>query len=342
MLFNKAVAIIEALKSRDGFFAGSFYWQFWIRDIAFSVNVLLKLGYEEQIKRFITKVLRTVRKNGEVPTLIPKFNLKRRFLSALSFNWLAYRRRFNRISMKLTSMWQPLTGDSNVCFLITLKEYVRFTGDEKFWKKNESSVERIISFIDRNRDEDGFVAGSGWLDSMHNYYWRKTFLLQVLLYRALKGLRDVRRLKRNLNKLFWDKELKRYVDIIGGTRVDVLAHAIALQENLIPEDRVKRVLNYLNVAKTPIGYVNLFPSLPPNVCGVARNAYQNSSIWPFVNYELACGMIAVGKRERATEVVKKVERLGFSEWYSVDGKSHGSPFMLWNAATYLKYRQVLS
>jgi len=173
MSINKAVAVIKALENNDGFFAGTFYWQYWVRDIAFSVDVLLELGYEEQLRRFMTRILRTVKKNGEVPTLIPKFNLKRRFLSAFSFNWLLYRRKLDRMSMKLSSMWQPWTGDSNVCFLIILKKYVELSGDEKFWKKNESSVEKVITFIDRNRDENGFIAGSGWLDSMYNYHWKK-------------------------------------------------------------------------------------------------------------------------------------------------------------------------
>lgn len=167
-------------------------------------------------------------------------------------------------------------------------------------------------------------------------------MLQVLLYKALKGLRNVRRLKKNLNKLFWNKKLKRYVDSMEGTRVDVLAHAIALQENLIPKDRVKRVLSYLKVARTRSGYLNLFPPFPPSVCGIAPNTYQNSSIWPFVNYELAHAMALVGKRWMARKVITTVEKLGFSEWYSIEGKPHGSPYMLWNAATYLRCRKLLS
>jgi GH15 family glucan-1,4-alpha-glucosidase len=68
---DKAKKVIEGCRRTNGFFASTQrYHELWLRDLVYSEDVLLKLGYQIEIKNHFYEFIKLQHRNGQLPTVI--------------------------------------------------------------------------------------------------------------------------------------------------------------------------------------------------------------------------------------------------------------------------------
>jgi glycogen debranching enzyme len=151
------------------------------------------------------------------------------------------------------------------------------------------------------------------------------------------GMQEEMQKTRKTLESFWNAKLGFYVDYLNGDHFDTLSNTMLLEEDLVPPERVKNILDMLLKVRTKYGYLNLYPWYPFDVCSQHPYQYQNSTIWPFVEYEIARVFIKYGMIDAARRIKSMMEaREGVNEWYSpVNGKPDGSKDQLWTACAYI-------
>jgi len=328
-----AVETIKRCMGRYGFYASAdlYLKQYWIRDMVYSIDPLLDLGYSELVKRQLTLTLERQKSSGEVPTLIfddlPSISVAYRLAKTLSKRGL--KQLVHRVK----------TYDSNLLTLIGVYKYVERTGDEGFLKTVEERVNRLWGFVNRVL-VNGLIPGADWRDSMLNYSSRFTFSNQILLISAnrLAGrLKEAEWIKDVVEKAFWDEDLGHYRDHQNSTHFDTLGHTLAILEGLIHEDRLRGILRGFEAASTRFGFKNIQPGYREDECGQRPGYYQNSTVWPFIQGFAIKALVNSGIRSRAEEEFGKfTDLLGFNEWYNLAGRPDGSSDQLWSAASYLR------
>ena len=66
-----AKKVIENCRMEKGFYASTQrYHELWLRDLVYSEDVLLKLGYQKDIKNHLSELIKLQRTNGQMPTVI--------------------------------------------------------------------------------------------------------------------------------------------------------------------------------------------------------------------------------------------------------------------------------
>ena len=345
-LFEKeemAKKVIEGCRREKGFYASTQrYHELWLRDLVYSEDVLLKLGYQKDIKNHLSEFIKLQRRNGQMPTVID-----------FSFSKLIRQR------------YQPCPSDTEILFVIGMRKYAEFAGNQ-FFKENEETVKSCVTFIESKLDEHGLIPGMDWRDTMPNYKGKLLLANQMLLanmYELLENPKAANLVKENVNKFFLSKNLCYYADTIHWEdgelkqdhNFDSLGNALAIINGTASEKVSKGILNGFNAAKTPFGYRNITPHYEFNrakllatwyfKCGVANGAflrnkpglYQNSAIWPFVEIRVIHALTklqATSEADAATKLM--IERQGFNEFYNpTTGAPGGSKGQLWTAAAIL-------
>ena len=142
-------------------------------------------------------------------------------------------------------------------------------------------------------------------------------------------------------------ERGHYADWIGrrgkkSTKLDVLGHALAILNDVIPESKINSVTKNLEKASTKYGYVNVLPCYPKSACGmwslIPNNLYQNGGIWGLVQGHMVLALQHLDMTERAADQFWTMTKWdGFREWYHPKtGQPKGSRNQLWTAALWLK------
>lgn len=340
---KNAKKVIENCKTEQGFHASTHrYQELWLRDLVYSEDVLLKLGYQKEIKNNLSQFIKLQRNNGQIPTLIAP-----------------------SLSRSIRLRYQNCPSDTEILFVIGMRKYAQFAG-EQFFKENEKAVNSCVKFIEKKLNEHRLIPGMDWRDVMPNYIGKFLLTNQMLLadmYDLLGKPKTANSVKKNTNKFFHAKKLSWYADAISwqngelkkDQNFDSLGNALAILNGTASKKDSKDILTGFNCAKTPFGYRNITPHYVFNrakllatwyfTCGIPNGAflrnksggYQNSAIWPFVEIRVIDALRKLQATNEAKTATKlMIEREGFNEfYYPTTGRPGGSQGQLWTATAVL-------
>ena len=344
---DEARGVVATCKTEKGFRAStSLYPELWMRDLVFSEDVLLSLGYADTVRRHLEEFLRRQRDNGNLPTVIT--SPLRRVLNQSFHFW---------------------TSDTEVLCLIGICKYAKQSGDSGFLKEHSLEIDRCLGFIRGRLDGLGLLPGMDWRDAVPNYQGEDLLANQVLLaeaYGLMGRSADSEELKRMIAKSFLLSDRGYYADSIGkdgmkSTRLDCLGNSLAVTHDVPGRDQTTSLTEALKVCKTERGYKNISPPHMVRRLGalasfsgvnaflrngaIFRNRphnYQNSAIWPFVEARIVRALLKIGLVEEAKELARlMLNRKGFYEWYSpFTGEPRGSSGQLWTAAAVLEVAET--
>lgn len=339
---QEAIKVIEGCRRDCGFHASTRnYPQLWNRDLVYSMDSLLELGYSKEVKAQLSEFIRHQRRNGRIPTSIRE---SERFGKIPSFH-----------------SW---TSDTEMLFVIGMIKYAKFASDQSFLEQNLLAISRCLGYIDRHLDKHGLIPGMDWRDAMSNYMGKYLLANQMLLvemYDALGMTDRSSRLRETVNVLFYSEEHGFYADSVSWRRsvpltqmhLDSLGNSLAILNHTADRERSKSVLSALEGARTQFGYVNITPPYEINkkrillsprkmhafiLNGAYRRndpyTYQNSTIWPFVESRVVAAMKSAKADEKA-EFASSImaARRAMNEVYSPKtGEPQESEGQLWTAA----------
>jgi hypothetical protein len=338
-----ARSVIEDCKTDSGFHASSeHYPELWVRDLVYSEDRLLALGYHGTIKSHLESFLKLQRTTGQLPTVIT--TTARRIMNQRFHFW---------------------TADGEILFIIGLLKLANF-GAGDLTTRYAPQIKRTLGYINGRLNGLGFILGMDWRDAIPNYRGRALLANQLLLlemYELLQQADSAASLREGIAKAFYLGEEGYFADSIwweNGNlnhdgRFDSLGNSLAILLDVFPEAS-PRVASCFSIAKTPHGYRNIFPPLHMERLGclksvggmnaflrngaVFRNRegnYQNSAIWPFVESRILKALSKEGMHDDARSLAQTMnKRDGFNEWYSPGiGEPRGSKGQLWTAAAAL-------
>ena len=323
-LFRKkaleAKTVIERCEGRRGFFASKdkYRYQYWTRDLAFSFDALMNLGYKNKVKEQLQLIFSKQKRDGEVPSAI------------------------NPASFVRYQTYHSWTVDSNILAVIMLLQFMEKTGDEIV---ELGKVEKLIQFIQGHQDKKtGLVRGADWRDDLHIYKNKFLFSNQVLLkrmYQIIGSSKQERQIEKSIENIFWNEKLRYYQDFPESNHFDSFGHSLGILYDIIPKKRFGSMLDMFTVSSSLFGLRNVHP-VYKNV-NQREFTYQNSSIWPFVHSNFVLTLKKMGEKELAEKQFLILTMLnGFNEWYyPFGGLPKGSKHQLWSAATYLQASKEL-
>ncbi|MEE9586176.1 MAG: hypothetical protein V3W09_04670 [Nitrososphaerales archaeon] len=334
-----AEEIINRCIGRNGFYASTqlYQKQYWIRDLAYSLEPLLDLGYSDIVKRHLEYSLHKQKMTGEIPQRIIQMP------PSISGVILLVKTLLRR-NPTLLIRHIP-TYDSDLLMLISMMKYIEETHDAEFKERYAEQMKNIWRHLDTLLI-DKLLPEADWRDAMLNYVSKKIFCNQVLLitaYRLAGKKSEMQEVKRIVNIIFWDENLGHYQDYPGSTRFDTLGHSLAILEDIVPKKRIESVIKALQESSTRSGYRNIKPSYSERECGQAPEYYQNSTVWPFIQGYAIAALVRLGLHDVAEEEFRKFTELsGFNEWYNPSmGPLGGSEGQLWSAAGYIRAHKSL-
>jgi hypothetical protein len=340
---KRAREVIEACRTDQGFNASTqLYHQLWLRDLVYSEDSLLQLGYQKDVENHLSEFIALQRDSGQMPTVIDYSPSK------------VIRQRYQRCP-----------SDAEILFVIGMHKLVS-VGCDEFFDENLESMKLCVAFIENKLDSHRLIPGMDWRDAMPVYIGKYLLANQMLLadmYELQGNLQASNLVKENVNKLFYCGDLGWYADSIhwSGNELkmnrhfDSLGNALAILNGTASKKVSEGILKGFNVAKTPFGYRNITPYYVFNrgkalatwykTCRVPfgvflRNRigkYQNSAIWPFVEIRVIDALRklqAKNEADAATNIM--IKRKDFNELYDpTTGASEGSEGQLWTATAAL-------
>jgi glycogen debranching enzyme len=343
---EEAKKTIEKCIGKNGFYASydSYYGEYWIRDLIYSMKTLLNLGYKNLIKKNLIIFLENQKKSGEIPFKITNINIPSSIYSI--FNYI--RRPRTPIFSTPPKLLYPFIPDSTILTIIGIYEYSNIHNDKEILQTYEKKIIKALAFLEKKSNKKlNFIIGPDWRDAMENYKNKYVFCNQILLFRMYQLIGEnnkAEKIKKNINNIFWKGKLGHYIDYIGNeNHIDVFGHALALIYDIPSEKYFEKIIISIKKASTEFGYRNLWPPYKEEICNQKPNTYQNSTIWPFIQGYVIIAFKKIGLKEEAKkEFIKFTNLKGFNEWYSpINGKPLGSMHQLWSAALYLQAYEIL-
>ena len=340
---EKAKKTIERCRREKGFYASTQrYHQLWLRDLVYSEDVLLNLGYEKDVENHFSEFIKLQRRNGQMPTVID-----------------------SSYSKLIRQKYQSCPSDTEILFVMGMRKYAQ-SARSRFLKENEEAVKSCVTFIESKLNEHGLIPGMDWRDALPNYNGKFLLANQMILadmYESLENPIAAKLVKENVNEFFYSQKDCCYADTVHWDdgelnqdhHFDSLGNALAIVNGTASEKVSQSILKGFNAARTPFGYRNITPYYEFNrgkllttwylMCHVPNSAflrnkpgrYQNSAIWPFVEIRVVEALKKVKATSEAEAAVKLIiGRKGFNEFYDpITGAPGGSEGQLWTAAAVL-------
>jgi hypothetical protein len=335
--------VIKACRTDRGFNASThLYHQLWLRDLVYSEDSLLRMGYQQDIEKHFSEFIALQRSTGQMPTVIDYSPSK------------IIRQRYQRCP-----------SDAEILFVIGMNKLAA-AGCNDFFDENLESINLCLKFIENKLDSHRLIAGMDWRDAMPVYIGKYLLANQMLLadmYELQGNLQASNLVKENVNKFFYCRDLGWYADSIHWSEnelkidrhFDSLGNALAILNGTASKEDSENMLKGFNLAKTPFGYRNIMPYYEFNrekalatwykTCRVPfgvflRNRidkYQNSAIWPFVEIRVIDALKKLQANTEAKEATNiMIKRRNFNELYDpTTGAPKGSKGQLWTAAAAL-------
>jgi len=341
-VLERARVVVEACVTEEGFNASTgAYRELWLRDLVYSEEPLLGLGYGQTVRRHLETFLRHQLKGGQLPTVVSK----------------GWRRIFNQ-------RFHSWTADTEILFLIGAANYTKLTGDSDFLGANHERLDRCLEVVERKLNHLGLIPGADWRDAVVNHQGRFLLSNQALLvdmYDALGRRENSDNLKETIRDVFdlsgfgyladcawWEGRALRLEP-----RLDCMGNSLSILNGVLSGKAAVEAARRFEAARTAHGYRNLAPPISiqrshafssvRSVNSFVRNGavfrnrrdhYQNSAIWPLVEGKIVAAFRKLALEKEARELsVMMMQREGFHEWYSpVTGQPGGSSGQLWTAA----------
>ena len=191
---DEALKVIEACRTRYGFYASTqHYHELWLRDLVFSEDVLLKLGYQKDVEKHLSEFIKLQRGNGQMPTVIDY-----------------------SVSKLIRRTYQRCPVDTEILFVIGMHKYAAIAGYQ-FFEENKEAVKSCVAFVESKLDGHRLIPGMDWRDAMPVYIGKFLLANQMLLadmYELLGNSKASSLVKENVNKLFYLENLGWYADAI--------------------------------------------------------------------------------------------------------------------------------
>ena len=340
---NQAQEVIKACRTDRGFNASTQrYHQLWLRDLVYSEDALLRLGYKKDVENHLSEFITLQRDSGQMPTVIDY-----------------------SVSKVIRQRYQRCPSDAEILFVIGMHKLAA-VGCDEFFDENLESVKLCVAFIENKLNANRLIPGMDWRDAMPVYIGKYLLANQMLLadmYELQGNLSASNVVKENVNNLFYRGDLGWFADTIhwSGNELkldrhfDCFGNALAILNGTASKEVSEGILKGFDVAKTLFGYRNIMPYYVFNrekaiatwykKCRVPfgvflRNRigkYQNSAIWPFVEIRVIDALRklqAKNEVEAATNIM--IKRKDFNEFYDpTTGAPDGSGGQLWTAAATL-------
>jgi glycogen debranching enzyme len=333
---EEALAVIKDCR-KSGFYASSdvYRYEYWTRDLAFCLSVLLDYGFKNDVKIQISGVSNRQKRNGNFPifyTVNKAAWLKNLILSG---RIKPKRNHLFGISLMFNSLFNSV--DSTIAQIISTYNYERITGEDGYTEKYSKNIFKAFNYIHGKMDH-GFVVGNDWRDLMPELRDKKLLSNQCLLYTAylLAGMKErAQKLKSSINAEFWND--RYYISSIGSNNMDVFGQSLAVLFDIAEIEKYDRIKESIMSASTPYGIRNMifYDDTPIDRLKV-ESCDQYGTIWPFVSYSAVSALLRMGFRKTAVDEFKKLKRLkGFYEFYTIEGKPAGSKEQLWSACSYI-------
>ena len=336
---QEALETIEKCRADRGFYASAerYKYEYWTRDLYFSLDALLSLGYEKEIKNQIEEIWNGQKEDGELPRLISEKPIKR------GLNKAYYKIKKNDLVNSVRSLsaletrLNRWTVDYVPMAVIATYEYAERTGDSSLITELKPKIDKTVSYVEEHM-KDGLLIGGDWRDSVPELRDKALLSNNVILYKMYSHMGEEEKadaLKERINNMFWNGEY--YEDFPGSGSFDSLGASLAVLEGVVPKDRYTPVYDKLQGASRKSGVVNVLnDSAKTTGKQYAQSCNQRYAVWPFISLRAAQAMKKMGADEAAKNEIERFNKLdGFYEWYDPDsGKPQGSRYQLWSAAAY--------
>ncbi len=283
---DRMISCLMTFESEKGFIAGyPFFNEVWVRDACWCVPAYLYLGMFGHVKKFLREVGKKI-EEGKAPGLI---NSKAYFYDS---------------------------ADASPLWIISLYDYLDFTGDEKFGKEMLEKVKEVLNY-GKSRLQDNLVTDQGhtWMDSVKR---DKAIDLQALWCRAFycggmmlhtnnenagEYFRTSSRMLEEIEKKYWGPVPK---DNLGKNFASPnFLFQLALMH--VSRDVSKHLFDILSSDYlTPAGIM----SRPSSDAGHDPRGYHTGCVWPFLTMIAALAQCNYEK----TENVKRLLRINMSNF----------------------------
>ncbi|MBI4441714.1 hypothetical protein HY639_06105 [Candidatus Woesearchaeota archaeon] len=338
---DEAKTVIEHCIGEKGIWAGSGRYrdQCWTRDFTFSLPTLLDLGYNKQISCHLHELAKRQKRDGQIPILylddVQQW-LERKIKKSMETGKESFMLK-NFFTIEQLTPW---TKDSEIFFLIAAQTFA----PKGYIPEIDFAHEYIENLLD---DEQMFVTGGDWRDTMASLDDKTLLTNNCLLYRAYKlsGKEcNASELKKRINKDYWAGGY--YRDFLGTNEFDLLGQSLAVLYEIVPEKRYSLIIEKMKEVECSFGYkINTCTPKPVNKteAETITKTNQYGVIWPFIMGFGIQALDKMGQKEKAEELFAKWDKLdGFNEWYDPEtGQGHGDKEQLWSACLYLQTAKAL-
>jgi glycogen debranching enzyme len=341
----QANAILSRCIGAKGVWADPTRYRFqcWTRDFVIAILPVLLESREVKIaKVHLENLSKRQRSNGQIPILF--LDQMWPFLfDKVERSWKSRKISFMLRRFLSGQLWNltPGTRDSEILYIIGVYEYASESGDLRFISKHRSTIQKAVSYIEKNLMRDGLVIGCDWRDTMDKELGDKPLLTNnSLLYRAycLMGeLEKAGQLREQINARFWTGS--SYLDYPGNDRFDPLGGAFAVLCGVAPEERYGSLAKSFKLIGSPHGVTikcRHNPMSPEEKEVIERT--DGVVVWPFVAGFSVLALMKMREFAMAEDQFAKLNELsGFREWYDpATGKGYGALEQLWSALLFMR------